>query len=297
MTDITVWDFESGDLGDGEFPFQKTSTANWPVIVTEPVRSGNYAMKSYVNRTEPKPYRTEIIPTVDIYGHSLRLTHHEEFYIGISIFVPDDFVVDANEHSEIVWQAHHHPDDWDNVPPECEQPLIAIGVKIDQWFVWVRGINVSQDWKILLDIGVWTDFTLRIIVSEGEDGLVQAWHNKKMFVDHRGSTTRCEFIKSPYIAFGIYKWTWIPGQEEFLTDVVDRTYYHDEFRIGKTYNEVQPPGESIVSVIDDLVAVVAALRAEALAITAQADAVAQSIVDLQSVDDVLDAAADVIEVD
>lgn len=53
----------------------------------------------------------------------------------------------------------------------------------------------------------------------------------------------------------------------------------------------------LMSVITDLQAVEAALRAEAAAVTAQADAIAQTIVDLQAVDDTLDAAADVIEAD
>lgn len=56
-------------------------------------------------------------------------------------------------------------------------------------------------------------------------------------------------------------------------------------------------GRETMSVITDLQAIETALRAEALAITAQADAVAQAIVDLKAVDDVLDAAADVIEAD
>lgn len=56
-------------------------------------------------------------------------------------------------------------------------------------------------------------------------------------------------------------------------------------------------GGQIMPVLDDLILVEAALRQEALDITAQADAVAQAIVDLRVVDDALDAAADVIEVD
>jgi len=54
------------------------------------------------------------------------------------------------------------------------------------------------------------------------------------------------------------------------------------------------PEEEPVSVVDDLTVVEAALRAEAAAIVAQADAVARAIVDLEAIDDVLDAAADVI---
>ncbi len=53
----------------------------------------------------------------------------------------------------------------------------------------------------------------------------------------------------------------------------------------------------LMPVITDLQAVEIALRAQAAAVIAQADAVAQSILDLQAVDDVLDAAADVIEKD
>jgi len=56
-------------------------------------------------------------------------------------------------------------------------------------------------------------------------------------------------------------------------------------------------GSSLMPVVGDLVAIEAALRLEASATTAQADAVAQAVADLRAVDDVLDAAADVIEAD
>ena len=52
-----------------------------------------------------------------------------------------------------------------------------------------------------------------------------------------------------------------------------------------------------MSIITDLEAIEAALRRQILDITAQADAVAQSIVGLRAIDDVIDAAADVIETD
>lgn len=55
--------------------------------------------------------------------------------------------------------------------------------------------------------------------------------------------------------------------------------------------------EDEMSVIMDLQAIEVALRQQVLALTVQADAIAQSIVDLQAVDDVLDSAADVIEAD
>ena len=55
--------------------------------------------------------------------------------------------------------------------------------------------------------------------------------------------------------------------------------------------------EGQMPVIDDLIAVEAALRQESQHIAVQADAVAKAIVDLGAVDDALDAAADVIIAD
>ncbi len=52
-----------------------------------------------------------------------------------------------------------------------------------------------------------------------------------------------------------------------------------------------------MAVIDDLIAVEAALRDGALAAIEQADKLAAAIVALQAADDALDAAADVIVVD
>ena len=52
-----------------------------------------------------------------------------------------------------------------------------------------------------------------------------------------------------------------------------------------------------MSIITDLEAIEASLRQQIIDITAQADAIAQSIVDLRAIDDVIDAAADAIEMD
>ena len=52
-----------------------------------------------------------------------------------------------------------------------------------------------------------------------------------------------------------------------------------------------------MSVITDLQAVEAALRQQALGLAAQADSIAQAILNLQVIDDQLDAIADVVEVD
>jgi hypothetical protein len=55
--------------------------------------------------------------------------------------------------------------------------------------------------------------------------------------------------------------------------------------------------ENTMSVITDLQAVENSLRQEALNLNAQADAIAQVVLELQAIDNVLDAAADAIEVD
>ena len=52
-----------------------------------------------------------------------------------------------------------------------------------------------------------------------------------------------------------------------------------------------------MSILTDLEAIEAALRQQILDITAQADAIAKSIVDLRAIDDVIDAAAAAIDTD
>ena len=52
-----------------------------------------------------------------------------------------------------------------------------------------------------------------------------------------------------------------------------------------------------MSIVTDLEAIEAALRIKALDITAQADAVAKSIVDLRAIDDTINIAADAIATD
>ena len=234
---MLVRDFESGDLAG----FRRTGSANWPVVVDNPVRDGSYAMKSYVNRTDRRPYRTEVIPNDDD-GSMSRVFYHEEYYFGISIMLPDDYIVALDEEAELLLQFHHEPDDWSN-PGECVYPLFALRANTDQWNVNLQGVQGGRNWStsLVADVGKWTDFTVRIVVSKGSDGLLQVWRNGELFADWSGSTTKCEFRHSPYISFGVYKWSWRPEESpQRWTSVEERTYYHDEYRVGKTYEEVQP---------------------------------------------------------
>lgn len=236
---LTVRDFETGDLSGLQVSGDNSNT---PEVVQDVVRDGRFAMKAYVSRSGDDPYRTEA-KVMDDTGNTFELANGDLFYIADSIFIPDDFVVDEDEQPETPLQVHYRPDDWDNVPSECgTQPPLALRVRVDHWEIVMRGKSGTKTWQLgALAFGEWTDWTIAYVPSVGSDGRLQVWRGGSLLVDYNGSTAKCEFKKPSKISFGLYKWSWKPKHgRQYYTSVTERTYYHDEFRIGSTFEEVQP---------------------------------------------------------
>jgi len=249
-----IWegDFEEGDLRG----FYWHQNAPQVVSAPEPVRAGNYAMRSYLHRYDSEyAYRTEAIVGSDQNAppdtaSEFTFTIGGEYWIGISIYVPADMVIDVEGLSDVVFQIQACPDpgeDW-------RSPVFGLDINADHWRIYSRwdtrstsptdnsftGERVVYDEPLGSSMGRWTDWVFHVIWSYESDGLLQVWRDGSLVVDRTGPNCSNDQV-GPHPAFGVYKWPWRDSGAEANTDW--RLFYHDEFRIGDyraSYSDVAP---------------------------------------------------------
>jgi len=252
--DGIVWtgDFESGDL-TGFYWHQ-----NQPEVVTapHPVRAGEYAMRSYLHRYESEwSYRTEVIVGADPQAPPDQPGEYQfhigdEYWIGLSIYVPDDLVVDTERLSDVVFQMQASPDPGE----DYRSPVFGLDVDADRWRIYSRwdtrrtsppgndftGQEIVYSGPLGSSIGRWTDWVVHVVWSWGDDGLLQVWRDADLVVDRTGPNCSNDEA-GPHPAFGLYKWSW--RDDSYVHNTDWRLFYHDEFRIGDwraSYQDVAP---------------------------------------------------------
>ena len=133
---LFVGDFEKGDL-TGFYWNQ-----NKPEVVQAPhlVRAGQYSMRSYLHRYDSKyTYRTEVMAgsqDTNPEGQRDRFQMYvgNEYWVGLSIFIPNDFVADGDGCGELYFQFQAVPDSGEL----WRSPLTALVVSEDDWVVGSR---------------------------------------------------------------------------------------------------------------------------------------------------------------
>jgi len=214
-------------------------------------RDGNYALRSYLEKDNPscpdKNFRTEIA------GYKNQLLDYEKTYwIGFSLFIPNDWVIEQDQWSmEYIFQLHSNPS------PTSPNRDSVLSLRISQsnmklvthydnkkkYNNWVHSIN---DMK-----GKWTDFVFKIKPSQfvGSASL-ELWMNPDVNTQPVFSKTSMS-LGSPgdidlYVKLGLYK----PELYKKATNIKSHTIYHDQLRIGDVNSslaEVSPRGAVIVN--------------------------------------------------
>jgi hypothetical protein len=250
---VFVGDFETGDLTGFYW------LANKPEVVTSPhpVRGGNYSLKSYLHRREsPTSYRTEVVtcrdddmPAGTRKPIELNNTggYDSEYWIGFSVYVPGDYVIDVEGRYDMVFQIHGVPDEdgEGDLLEAYRNPLLALVIDVDDWHVvsrWdSRRITPGppfaypgvHDYETPLNdsIGRWTDWVIHIRLSyePSGDGLLEIWKDGMPWIVQDGPNCYND-ERGPLPAMGIYKWAW---REDvgYETNTDYRLFYHDELRI------------------------------------------------------------------
>lgn len=99
----------------------------------------------------------------------------------------------------------------------------------------------------------WIDIVIHVKWAYGNTGALECWRNGVKLVDEEDISTNS--AGGSYLKLGINKWNWAPPFDPEESEVEQRVFYIDEFRIGNenaTYNDVAP-----TPLFDDLTVVTA----------------------------------------
>lgn len=248
-------DFETGDL-TGFY-----AAGNTPEVVStgHPVRADTYSMRAYLHRTgSGNAYRTMVIvrpddttPPDDPHSE-FTFAMEGEYWIGLSIYIQPDLVIDPAGFTDILFQCQATPD----FGEDYRQPCLHIGIDEDRWEIYVRWDTRAQSppgstsWEFETivyngalggSIGSWTDWVIHVTWDYDADGRLKIWRDGVLVVDRNGGNCSND-TDGPYPSFGEYKWPWRPD-EDHPTNSAWRLFYHDEFRIGdhtSSYADVMP---------------------------------------------------------
>jgi regulation of enolase protein 1 (concanavalin A-like superfamily) len=250
---LFVGDFEVGDL-TGFFWNQ-----NKPQVVgpPRPVRAGNRSARCYLHRYQSEySYRTMVIVGADDSnpeGTRDPLVYEigQEYWMGFSIYVPDDFVVDLEGLTDILMQVQATPD----AGEDYRSPIYDIAINADSWSIMKRwdtrvktppgntfsGTQLLYRSPLGESIGDWTDWVLQVKWSWRSNGFIRVWRDGVQVVDDAGPNCSNDQV-GPYTSLGVYKWPWRP-EHSYPSNTDERLIYIDELRIAGAdadYDAVAP---------------------------------------------------------
>ena len=223
--------FESGNFNRWMKEFAEPYSGQ---IVTTPVRCGNYAARFEIREGDEAGviggYRSEIHEIL----HYIAPVKSELWY-GFSTFIPMDWPDLDNR--TVITQWHATPD-----PGEVwRSPPLAIRYSGGQLTVTGRystePIQTENNGEMLdlythpgpFEKGIWHDWIFHIKWHYQNDGFVEAWLDETQVIDYQGPIGYNDFL-GIWFKWGIYR-------DDHPTPQV---IYHDEYRRGKSYNEVDP---------------------------------------------------------
>ena len=248
---IFLSDFESGAIkGVHSNPdgWQvKAIRDDHAVVQSEVVRAGKYALKfvlqhgldySSVNGNGQDK------PRVDLLKWPFGFDYRSDYYVGFSVHVPKDWKDDHADNAETIFQLKQRTGG---------SPMIALIIRGKNWR-WVNRRDASSlTWRDSTSTqttffeeplanakGQWVDFVLRfrLCAESGCDGIVQLWRNGTKVADFKGANAYVQDPEQgPYPEIDLYKHSWYLKP----TVVSERVLYFDEFRVGRSYDEVAPP--------------------------------------------------------
>jgi len=163
-----------------------------------------------------------------------------EYWIGFSIYIPDDLVIDVAGLGDILVQWQATPDEGE----DYRSPVLVISVDADEWLIVSRWDTRAQTppgntWTGAEDIyraplgssiGKWTDWVINIKWEYDSSGFVKVWRDGDLIVDRTGPNCSNDQV-GPYMEMGVYKSSWKYPPETYPSNTDWRLFYHDELRI------------------------------------------------------------------
>jgi len=253
-------------------PLRKSGNAPEIVAAENGVtpRGGSHMMKSYLHRYNSNvTYRTEAVAAAD-QNFTGSFEKGKDYWLGVSVYFPADWSMDydgINRNGDpitgsngMVLQFHdrsYRDDSWRSGLPfviRHSKEGFIIGVRDSG----CRGrpeclnnpditntINRFSERAPLLR-GQWNDFVIHVKWSPESDGILNVWINGKEVLNSKGPNYHSEVPADayPYFKMGQYYGSTSWGDKGGIKwNVIERTVYHDELRIGdaaSSYEEVAP---------------------------------------------------------
>jgi hypothetical protein len=223
--------------------FENRSLDKWrhsgmrATLANSPTRSGNYAVQFSIDRNKGKnAYRSELA----IKKGKGQFKMGQEYWIGASIFIPNNWVEDSN-YGDIVLQWHGVPDAHLGEGWSGRNPPLALRVQGKNWqfqnYSDPNPVSRNRNYKGKAynlgsyQKGQWADFVFHIRWSYQNDGILEVWKNGKKMVSQNGPNTFNDRV-APYLKIGLYKPAWkSKANWANKSHVNTRTVYHDEIWI------------------------------------------------------------------
>lgn len=128
--------------------------------------------------------------------------------------------------------------------PKAPAPPLAIQVYDNH--LYLKGKAYASNVTGVYDLGTvvsneWIDIVINVKWALGSTGALECWRNGVKLVDEEDISTNS--AGGSYLKLGINKWNWAPPFDPEESEVEQRVFYIDEFRIGDenaTYNDVAP---------------------------------------------------------
>lgn len=262
-------DFERGTLAG----FYQAGNQPNLVQAPKPVRSGRYAAEFLLDRnTSVTPFRTMLHvgnnaeSNFTRTGESFRLERGQDYWIGFSVYVPQDWQADVPAYEDIVFQLQATPDAGETY----RSPVFVLSIDEAAWSITGRGDTrpftpaslgpgsftdyyTKQPFyraSLGASLGQWTDWVFKVKFDYAGTGSVKVWRNGDQVAHKSGLRLGSNDEQGPYPSFGVYKWPWRPSVLTYPGKVTRRLLYLDEFRIGgahATYADVASPGAVVSS--------------------------------------------------
>jgi hypothetical protein len=173
-----------------------------------------------------------------------------EKWFGWSVYLPKSYVFDYEP--EIIAQWHDIPDA-DLNEKATRSPPIALNTYLGRYMlqvIWAAApvnTNKTVDGLIYPDLGPyetgkWTNWVFHIKFSWENDGILEIWKNGVKVYSRYGPNSYND-ENTPYFKLGIYKWMWMPNQDQGHSLITNRVLYISDIRIGDanaTYKDVDP---------------------------------------------------------
>lgn len=224
----------------GELPNNSAVT-----ISTSPVKFGKYSAKFTLNQTDKLVAGSK---RAELKLNEKPLPPIAERWYGLSVFLPDSFIVDPVPESIFQW--HQVPnfkagETWSTIRPTALYVKTENGrLGLVHSFYSIPSDPKSPGKSKRYDLGeyktgVWTDFVMHIKFTYKEDGILEMWKNGLKILTINGPTYYND-ESGPYFKMGIYKWGWAMDVKSTTTQ---RIVYYDEIKIGNensSYDEVAP---------------------------------------------------------